>query len=64
MKVIRANRVVFVPHDPEKPNNQSMRFVGQGTLALVPDDYELPEGSYQDLGKLKLENVKQKSKGE
>lgn len=64
MKVIRAERGVFVPHNPENPDNNSMRLVGKGLLALIPDNFQLPKGSYQDLGKLKLEDQKNKPKGD
>ena len=55
MKVIRADRGIYVPHDPEKPDHNQMRLLQKGLIALVPDNYVLPEGSYKDLGKLKLD---------
>lgn len=60
MKVIRAKRGIHVPHNPESPDRNSMRLVQTGLIAIVPEDYPLPKDSYQDLGKLKLENKKSK----
>lgn len=58
MKIIRAERGVYVPHDPEKPNNNEMRLLQKGLVALVPSNYALPQDSYKDLGKVDLNKLK------
>ena len=58
IKVIRAEKNIFVPNNPEKPDKNSMRLVSTGLVALVPDSYALPEGSYQDLGKIQAKKEK------
>lgn len=63
MKVIRADRGIYVPHDPEKPDNNQMRLLQKGLVALVPESYVLPEGSYKDLGKLDLNKLKKEKQG-
>lgn len=64
MKVIRANRGLYVPNNPEKPDNNSMRLVPTGLVALVPEDFNLPEGSYADLGKFKEKKKKEDQESE
>lgn len=58
MKVIRAERLIHVPVDPENPDKSIMRPVHAGLVALVPDNYKLPEGSARELG-----SFKEKKKG-
>lgn len=62
MKIIRAERGIYVPHNPEKPDKNSMRLVQNGLLAIVPDEFELPEDSYIDMGKVHLHKKGEKSK--
>lgn len=50
MKVIRAKRNIFVPHNPEMPDTNSMRLVQTGLIAIVSDDFQLPEGSHKIIG--------------
>ena len=54
MKVIRTKRPLYVPQNPEKPDHNSMRLVQTNLIALVPSDFQLPEDSYMDLGKVKI----------
>ena len=58
MRVIRAERNLFVPHNPEKPDKNSMRLVPTGLVALVPDEYEMPEGSFKEVGRVKVSKSK------
>lgn len=60
MRVIRAERGIYVPQNPESPDKLSVRLVETNIIALVPDDYHLPEDSYTDLGKLKIDKKKEK----
>lgn len=63
MRVIRAMRGIHVPENPENPQGSNFRAVPQGLLCLVPDGYQLPADSYQELVKLDLEkNVNKKKK--
>lgn len=58
MRVIRAERNLFVPQNPEKPDKNSMRLVPTGLVALVPDEYKMPEGSFKEIGKVKFSKSK------
>lgn len=60
MKVIRASRGIYVPHDPEKPDSNSMRLVQSGLLAIIPDDFHLPDDSYKELGELEIKKKDKK----
>ena len=62
MKIIRAQRGIYVPHNPENPNYDSMRLVAKDILAIVPDGFELPKDAYIDLGKVHLRNKNEKNK--
>lgn len=59
MKLIKAVRGVYIPHDPEKPVNSEMRLLSKGVIGIIPDDFQLPKDSYEDLGKLKLKKEKE-----
>lgn len=58
MKIIRAERGIYVPHDPENPDNNSMRAVHAGLIALVPDNFSLPKDYFQDLGRVEVKRLK------
>lgn len=60
MRIIRAKRGIFIPCDPEKPDKNMMRLVQTGLIAIVPDDYALPEDSYSEA--YQLVQPKKKSK--
>lgn len=64
MKVIRAERNIFVPQNPENPDKSMMRLVATGLVALVPKDYELPDGSYQEIGVIKKSSKKKSEEDE
>lgn len=63
MKVIRANKPLFVPTNPEKPDTRSMRLVQTGLVALVPAKYKLPQGAYMDVADVPLAKKASKGKG-
>lgn len=54
MKLIRASRGIYVPHDPEKPDKNAMRLVQTGLIAIIPDNFVLPEDSYVELQDLHI----------
>lgn len=57
MKIIRANRGLYIPVDPE--NKESVvRLVNPGLIALIPDDFQLPKGSYKELAKVNVKKDK------
>lgn len=58
IRLIRAKRNIFVPHDPENPDKNSMRLVQTGLIALVPNNFELPKDYYLDLGKVQVKKDK------
>jgi hypothetical protein len=58
MKLIRAKRGIHVPVNPEMSENAVMRPVAMGLVALIHDEFTLPEDSYIDLGKVDPDNVK------
>lgn len=58
MKVIRAKGPIFVPNDPEKPDNYAMRLVQTGLIALVPEDFHLDKEKYEDIGKVQIKKIK------
>lgn len=60
MKVIRALRDIFVPHDPEKPDTNAMKVVRKGLLTLIPDDFKLPEDAFEDVGRFDVNKKKGK----
>jgi len=60
MKIIRASRDVYVPVNPEQPDKNSMRLVHKNLLAIIPEEFELPEDSYIDLGKFNLKKTDKK----
>lgn len=57
VKVIRAERAIHVPIDPEKPDSL-YRPVQKGLLALVPEGFNLPKESYIDLGRVEFKKKK------
>lgn len=54
MKLIRALRGIHVPSNPENPDKNTMRLVHAGLIAIIPDSFVLPEGSYQELQDLTI----------
>lgn len=58
MRIIRAVRDLHIPNDPENPNVNSFRAIQRGIVALVPDNFQLPDGTYQDLGNFKPEKIR------
>lgn len=64
MKIIRATRDIHVPHNPENPLPNSFKAVQSGLIALVPDDFNLPEDAFIDLGNFLIgdEKVSKKKK--
>lgn len=56
MRIVRAERNIFVPLNPEKPIGSSVRLVESGLIALIPEDYHLPEESYTHVAKVKFES--------
>jgi hypothetical protein len=58
VKVIRAKKALFVPLNPERPDKNAMRLVSAGLVALVPEEFFLPDGSYQDVGHIKTKDNK------
>ena len=58
MRVIKAERGIYIPADPSHPANGAMRLVQTGIMALIPDDFELPKDAYIDLGKLDIRKDK------
>ena len=59
MKVIRAKGHIYVPTNPEKPDTSTMRLVQTGLIALVPDDFQLPKDKFEEVGKVKVNKVKE-----
>lgn len=59
MKLIKAVRGVYIPHDPEKPVSSEMRLLSAGVIGIIPDDFELPKDSYKYLGKLHIKKDKE-----
>lgn len=60
MKIIRASRDIYVPVNPEDPDKNSLRPVHKNLIAIVPEDFLLPEDSYVDLGKFNLKKSEKK----
>lgn len=60
MRVIRAERNIFVPQNPEQPDKNSMRLVSTGLVALIPECFELPKDAFKDLGKVKIKKSSSK----
>ena len=58
MKVIRANRGIFIPQNPENPDMNSMRLVQTGLIAIVPDGFALPKDSFSDVGEFQYTSKK------
>lgn len=58
MKVIKAQRGIYIPQDPEKPDNNSMRLLAKGVIGLVPTDFMLPSDSYEEVGKVNFQKGK------
>lgn len=52
MKIVKALRGLYIPSNPETPDMRSLRLIPRGTLAVIPDDFKLPEGSYEDVNDL------------
>lgn len=62
LKVIRAKRGMYVPCDPENPDNNAMRLVQSGLIAIVPEDFVLLEDTYTTVGKVELDINKKQTK--
>lgn len=69
MKLIRANKGIYVPADPESKadlNLQAMRLVQTGLVALIPDNFNLPEDSHKVISsfQVKENHIKIQKRGE
>lgn len=62
MKVIRAKRGIHIPRNPENPDMNAMQLVQTGLLALIPDDFQLPEDAFAEVGKFTVRKNKDESK--
>lgn len=61
VRVIRANRTLYVPNNPEsKDEFKTVRLVQTGLIALVHNDYKLPADSFTELGKINLDKKSNK----
>lgn len=60
IKLIRAKRVLHVPQNPENPDNNVMRPVQAGLIALVPKGFQAPQDYYDDLGAVKVKEPAKK----
>lgn len=57
VRVIRAERDIHVPLDPEMKGS-AFRPVKKGILALIPEGFNLPKDAYTDLGKVEFKKKK------
>lgn len=60
MQVIRAKRTIMVPVNPEQPDNNVMRPVQAGLVALIPTGFNLPKDAYDKVGKVTLSKKDEK----
>ena len=58
MKLIRAKRGIHIPVDPEMSENAVMRPVSMGLVALIHDNFTLPEDSYVELANIEVDKMK------
>lgn len=58
MKLIRAKRGIHIPVDPEMSENAVMRPVSIGLVALIHDNFTLPEDSYVELANIEVDKMK------